>query len=63
MRGRIEFGRDDRINLLNFVANLAILYVSAQILGISRNNAGYNARIMSNSDKIVEQLNCRKKEK
>jgi len=63
MRGSVHFGHDDKLNLLNFVANIAILYVSVQILGVSRNNAGYNARIMGNTDKIVENLNCRKKEK
>ena len=66
MRSSVSFGcgrRDDLINTLNFIANIAILYISAQILGVSRNNAGYNARIMSNTDKIVEKLNNGKKEK
>ena len=66
MRGRVEFGherRDELINTLNFLANIAILYVSVQILGVSRNNAGYNARIMQNTDEINKNLSCRKKEK
>jgi len=62
MRGHISFGRDDRINLANFLANLAILYVSVQILGVSRNNAGYNAGILRNTSEINKNLSCRKKE-
>jgi len=63
MRGSLQFGHDDKLNLLNFIANIAILYVSVQILGVSRNNVGYNARIAENSTKILEKLNSGKKEK
>ena len=66
MRGSVRWGRghqDDVINTLNFFANIAILYVSVQILGISRSNAGFNARIMQNTDEINKNLLCRKKEK
>ena len=66
MHGSVQWGhgrRDDFINVANFLANIAILYVSVNILNISRNNAGYNLRIMQNTDEINKNLSCRKKEK
>jgi len=63
MRGNVSFGcgrRDDILNVANFLANIAILYVSVQILNISRNNAGYNARIMQSAESIDRKLKQKK---
>jgi len=65
MRGSVSWGcgkRDDLINTLNFIANLTILYVSVQILNVSRNNVGYNAQIAQSAREINQKLD-RKKEK
>jgi len=64
MRGSVSWGcgkRDDLINTLNFIANLTILYVSVQILNVSRNNVGYNAQIAQSTREINQKLNSKGK--
>ena len=65
MRGSVHFGRnrnDEIINVVNLLTNFAILYVSVQILGVSRNNVGYNAQIAQSAREINQKLKDRKKE-
>jgi len=62
MRGSFRVGRcnDDLLGVVNFLANVAILYVSVQILGVSKNNVGYNAQIAQSAREINSKLKAKK---